>query len=67
MKTFFLNLIRKDMPESSKRFFGGIGFVCCVFVICIFKQEYLRELLYTSATLLGIGITDSLISKIKEK
>jgi len=67
MKTFFLNLIRKDMPESSKRFFGGVGFIGCVIAICIFEHDYLRELLYTSATLLGLGITDSLISKIKEK
>ncbi len=59
------NIFRKDQPESSKRFFGGIGFIAGVLVICIFQQDFIRELLYTSATLLGIGITDSLINKIK--
>lgn len=60
MKSFFKNIFLKDQPESSKRFFGGVGMVACTFVICVFKQEYLRELLYTSASLLGLGILDKI-------
>ena len=63
MKTFFLNLIRKDKPESSKRFFGGIILIAAAIVICIFKQEYIRELLYTGAGLLGLGILDKISTK----
>jgi len=60
MKTFIKNIFLKDKPESSKRFFGGIGIVACIISICFFKQEYLRELLYTSSALLGLGILDKI-------
>ena len=67
MKAFIKNIFLKNRPESSKRFFGGIGMVACIFVICIWQQIYIRELLYTCAALLGLGIADSLTAKIKEK
>jgi dolichol kinase len=63
LKRFFL----KSSDESSKRLNGTIAFLAVTFVICAFEHQYLRELLYTAAALLGLGITDSLISKIKEK
>ena len=58
MIEFFQNIFRKDSAESSKRFFGGIGMAACIVTICIYKQEYLQELLYTSAALLGLGMFD---------
>jgi hypothetical protein len=58
MKKFFLDLINKNAPQSSKRFFGGIVVIVTTIMICVFKQEYLRELLYTGAGLLGLGIFD---------
>ena len=67
MKTFLLNLIRKDQPESMKRFCGSVGFFAAAMVICIWQQDYIRELLYTSAGLVGAGIVDSLINKINTK
>ena len=63
IKQFFL----KSSDESSKRLNGTIAFLAVTFVICVFRQEYLRELLYTCAALLGLGIADSLTAKIKEK
>jgi hypothetical protein len=67
----FLNFIarffKKSTDESSKRLNGTIGFIAVVIVICGFEHQYIRELLYTSAALLGLGIADSLTSKIKEK
>ena len=65
MKQFFINLISKDSPESSKRFFGGIGFIACVVVICGWKQDLILPLLYTCATMIIGGVLDTLINKIK--
>lgn len=63
MKNFFLNLIQKDTPESSKRFCGVVGFMAAAIVICVFKQEFLCELVYTSAGLMGLGILDKIGGK----
>jgi hypothetical protein len=60
MKEFFKNIFLKDKSESSKRVFGGLGMFACIVVICIFKQEFLRELLYVSAGLLGLGLLDKM-------
>lgn len=70
IKNFFNYIARfflKSSDESSKRLNGTIGFLAVVVVICGFEHQFLRELLYTSAALLGLGIADSLTSKIKEK
>jgi len=42
-----------DSPDSSKRFWGGIGFATCVVLACI-NKELQEPLLYTSAGLLGL-------------
>ena len=63
MKTFLKNIFLKNKPESSKRFFGAVGFVAATFVICIFKQDLIDQLLYTSAALMGMGILDNLKNK----
>ena len=63
MKTFFKNIFLKDKPESSKRFFGAVGFVAATIVICIFKQDLIDQLLYTSAALMGMGILDETFNK----
>lgn len=39
---------------SAKRVYGGIGFLACVIAIVIFKRDLLSELLYTSATMIGL-------------
>ena len=60
MGNFFKNIFLKDKPESSKRFFGAIGFIAATAVICVFQQQMVDELLYTSAALLGLGILDKI-------
>lgn len=46
---------------SAKRVFGAIGFMSALFVICIWKQENITELLYSSCALLGIGVLNGKI------
>lgn len=58
MKTFIKNIFLKDKPESSKRIFGAIGFICSIIFIAIWERDLTNELLYTSAALLGLGILD---------
>jgi hypothetical protein len=61
---FLSRIYSKDDPESSKRFFGSIGFIACVVVICLWKQNFIDQLLYVSAALIGAGIFDN---KFKSK
>lgn len=63
MITFLKNLFLKNKPESSKRFFGAVGFIAATLVICIFKQNLIDQLLYTSAALMGMGILDETFNK----
>ena len=63
MKTFFKNIFLKNKPESSKRFFGAVGFIAATLVICIYQQQMINELLYTSAALMGMGILDETFNK----
>jgi hypothetical protein len=56
----FKNFFLKSTDESSKRLNGTIGYLAATLVICIFKQEFIPELLYTSAALLGLGILDKI-------
>lgn len=61
---FLSRIYSKDDPDSSKRFFGSIGYLCSTFVICLCKQDLINELLYVSAGLIGLGILDN---KMKSK
>ena len=65
MKEFFKNIFLKDKPESSKRFFGAVGFVAATLVICVYQQDFTDQLLYTSAIMIIGGTFDTLISKMK--
>jgi len=49
----------KDQPESSKRFFGGLGF--CVSIVYVgFNPSQIDTLIYASTALLGLGILDKM-------
>jgi|WetSurMetagenome_2_1015567.scaffolds.fasta_scaffold1250476_2 hypothetical protein len=53
--THFIGLMySSDSGVSSKRIFGSIGFICTIIIIWTKKPEYVPELLYTSAALLGL-------------
>ena len=60
---FISNALKQGKDESSKRLFGAIGFICAIFFIAIWGHEYINELLYVSAGLLGLGILDKLVKK----
>lgn len=53
-------MLSKDQPESAKRFFGGIGYIASIVVICGWSHNDITTLLYVSAGLIGLGILDKL-------
>ena len=55
---FLKSILSKDQPESAKRFFGGIGFIVAIVYIGFFAHDLINQLLFTSATLIGLGILD---------
>ena len=60
---FWGDIIKSDSPKSSKRFFGGIGFICSIAFVGIWAHELINELLYTSAVLIGIDTVKKTIMK----
>ena len=65
MRQFFSNLFSSQSPTSSKRFFGGVGFVCSVVFIAIWQHDLINELLYVSASLIGLDTVKSGLTMIK--
>lgn len=59
---FLKNIYSSDKPESSKRFFGSIGFIVSI-VYVGFNPAHLNTLIYVSGALLGLGILDKTINK----
>ena len=66
MKAFIRGLFMSDRPESSKRFFGAIGFLCAIVFIAIWDKTLINELMYTSAALLGLDAVVGAINKKKQ-
>ncbi len=64
MIDFIKGIFSAGTPESSKRVFGAIGFICSIVFIAIWKHELLETLLIVSASLLGL---ESLTSIFKNK
>ena len=59
MKDFIKNMLSNGTAESSKRVFGGIGFLCAIIFIALWKRELIDTLLITSASMIGLAaITD---------
>jgi hypothetical protein len=53
MKDMIRKIISADTPESSKRFFGGIGFVVFLVYVGVFDHTLIDTLGYLSVSLLG--------------
>lgn len=51
---FLKNIYLSDQPESSKRFYGSIGFICSIVFIAIWSHILIEQLMYVSATLIGL-------------
>ena len=60
MKQFIKDILSGNSDVSSKRVMGVIGYLACIVVICVWKQDMLSQLLYTSAALIGLGILDKI-------
>ena len=43
-------------PESSKRFFGSIGWLSAIVIIYIWRRDLTETLLYVSAALIGLEV-----------
>lgn len=56
-------IFSKSSDTSSKRVFGGIGFICSIVIIWLRMPDMTNELLYVSASLLGLGILDKIAKK----
>ena len=70
MKTksnFFLNIFRKDSPESCKRVLGALGFVTFIVYIGVFDHNLIDTLGYLSAGLIAGGMAETIFSKLKSK
>ena len=63
MKTFIKNIFTSGTPESSKRIFGGIGFICAIVFIAIWQRSLTDTLLFVSASLLGLETITNLWKK----
>ena len=54
MINFFKGIFNKDSPESSKRFFGAIGYLAAIVAIFVWRRDLVETLLFVSAGLLGL-------------
>lgn len=48
---------------SAKRFYGGVGFIACIIMICVLKHDLIAELMYTSASMIGLDTIRQIIKK----
>lgn len=50
---FLQGVYSSGSPESSKRFFGSIGWLSAIIIIYIWRKDLTETLLYVSAALIG--------------
>ena len=62
---FLARLLDTKSPLSSKRFFGGIGFLAAIVFIAIWQHDLINELLYVSASLIGLDTVKSGLTMLK--
>ena len=60
---FIANSLKAEKPESSKRLFGAIGFICAIVFIAIWQHDLIETLLFVSATLLGLETVANIFRK----
>ena len=63
MKEFIRGIFTSGTPESSKRVFGALGFICAIIFIAIWKRELIETLLIVSASLLGLESLTGIFKK----
>ena len=66
MKKFFKDMFSSEKGVSSKRVFGGIGFLCSIVFIALWSRDLIDFLLITSASMIGLE-TISAIFTPKQK
>ena len=54
MINFIKNIFTSGTAESSKRVFGGIGFICAIIFIALWQRQLTDTLLFVSSALLGL-------------
>ena len=66
LKDFYLflkNMNSSGVAESSKRFYGGIGWlIACVYIVG-WKPDLVETMLYVSAAMIGLETVTNLIRK----
>lgn len=70
MKAFFKfmqGVYSSGSPESSKRFFGSIGWLNVIIIIYIWRHDLTETLLYVSAALVGFETILESIKLFKKK
>lgn len=70
MKAFFKfmqGVYSSGSPESSKRFFGSIGWLNAIIIIYIWRHDLTETLLYVSAALIGLELIFKGIELFKKK
>ena len=66
MKKFFKDMFSSETGVSSKRVFGGLGFMCAIVFIALWSRDLIDMLLITSASMIGLE-TISAIFTPKQK
>lgn len=60
------NIYQSDKPESSKRFFGSVGFICFIVFVAVWDRTLIDTLGFLSVSLLGLeAITSAFKGKAK--
>ena len=69
MKAFFKfmqGVYSSGSPESSKRFFGSIGWISVIVIIFIWRLDLTETLLYVSMALIGFETVTGIFKKKDE-
>jgi len=69
MKAFFKfmqGVYSSRSPESSKRFFGSIGWISVIVIIFIWRLDLVETLLFASMALIGLETVTEIFKKKDE-
>lgn len=58
------NIHSSGTSESAKRLYGGIGYICSIVFIAIWRRDLIDTLLFISSALLGL---ETILRKFKKK
>ena len=64
---FIANIYKSDTNESSKRFFGSIGFLAAIVFIALWDRSLINELMYTSAGMVGFDAILKMVEHLRKK